>query len=308
MEEDNPKYLTLNSGYKIPQFGLGTFLSKDNLLETVTKAIVEEGYRHIDTAKIYGNEEIIGEAIQAAIKTGKVKREDLFITTKLWNADKAPGNVLSEMKTSLDKLKLDYVDLYLIHWIMGNADPDKGTAIYTPMHVTWPEMENLVHLGLTKSIGVSNFNVQILLDLLSYCKIKPAVNQVELHPYLPQADLVNFCMSKEIMIEAYAPMGAPGNTLNKISDRVLMEEEKIKELSMKYGKTWAQIVLNWGLNRGYVVLAKTVNLSRLKENWDSQGFKMDKEDYEAIDKLDVVDIRFYDPKLWPGQLYAPLFA
>ena len=172
----------LNSGHNIPVIGYGTFLSPD-CKELVKNAILLHGYRHIDTAMLYENEEAIGEALQECFAAG-IKREDLFITTKLWHTDK--NDIEGAMKRSLAKLKLDYVDLYLIHWMRAWVDweSEDWTIKSPPNHVVWAGMEDLVAKGLTKSIGVSNCTMPVLFDLLSCCKIRPAVNQIECHPYL----------------------------------------------------------------------------------------------------------------------------
>ena len=173
---------TMNSGHKIPVIGLGTFLNNQNPKDIVKKAILEYGYRHIDTAKIYANEEQIGEALEECIAAG-VPREELFITTKLWHDDY--NDVEAACRTSLRKLKLEYIDLYLVHWVRPciNWESENWDITSPPHHVTWGRMEALVEAGLVKSIGVSNCVLPQLTDIIAGCKIKPAVNQVEIHPY-----------------------------------------------------------------------------------------------------------------------------
>lgn len=175
-------FVTLNDGRHMPQIGLGTFNASEGDLEHVIKeAVLKYGYRHIDTARIYGNEEAIGRALQECFKEG-IKREDLFIVTKLWQDDKK--DVEGALRTSLKKLQLDYVDLYLIHWTVPIVNYPKAEVQATPNHKVWAEMERMHELGLAKSIGVSNATIAILLDMLTYCKIRPATNQIEIHPYL----------------------------------------------------------------------------------------------------------------------------
>jgi len=212
-------------------------------------AMNEAGYIHIDTASIYKNEEKVGEALKALFASGK-KREDIFVTTKIWHSDHNDAH--AALKTSLTKLGLDYVDLYLVHWpIGGYADPA------CPLHKLWPQMEALVEQGLTKSIGVSNFNVQLLLDLLTYAKIKPVCNQVELHPLNQQDGLLAFHKLKGIVSVAYSPIARP--TPEKPN---LLVHPYLVSLAEKYKKSAAQIILNWGVCRGCVVIPKASSIGR----------------------------------------------
>jgi len=185
---DQP-YVTFSNGNKIPQIGLGTFQSTpEELIPVVRSAILDHGYRHIDTASIYGNEESVGTAVQEAIAQG-VKREDLFITTKLWQADRE--DVEGAVRASLKKLSVDYIDLYLLHWMAPKMVwEDENPIKNTPTHKVWAELERLVDEGLIKNIGVSNCTIPVLIDLLAYARHKPVTNQVELHPYLVQNDFV----------------------------------------------------------------------------------------------------------------------
>ena len=302
------KILTLNSGLKIPQMALGTFMiTGEECKNIIKKAILEEGYRHIDTAKVYNNEEMIGEALKEVLATGNITREELFITTKLWATDKHPGKVLPACKESLRKLQLEYIDLYLIHAPTGEYDRVNKSMIQVPLHVTWPEMEELVHMGIAKSIGVSNFNVQLLLDLFSYAKIPPSVNQVELHPYITQCDLVDWCTKMGMVIEAYAPLGAPAMVESMPHAKYFKDDPLIIQLATKYNRSWGEIVLNWGAHRGYVIVAKTLNPGRLKTNLLAGGFDMEDEEYILISKLNV-NYRVYDTRLREVQCYYPIFA
>lgn len=203
------KFTVFSDGNKIPRSGFGTSKLQGNI-ETLVKEAIKAGYRHIDTARAYLNEEQIGKALKEVISEGIVKREELFITTKIWNTEKE--DVEGALKGSLERLGLDYVDLYLVHWPLGDTDAQTGKVKkQVPLHITWKALEAQVKAGRVKSIGVSNFNVQLLLDLLSYAEIKPACNQVEVHPYLTQEDLVKFCKKNDIEIVAYCPLG--GNAM-----------------------------------------------------------------------------------------------
>jgi len=206
------KFAQLSSGTKIPRVGYGT--SEAQNLDTLLVEAINVGYRHIDTAACYNNEELVGKAITTVLKEGKVKREDLFVTTKVVAE---MNDVAKSLNKSLKDLQVDYVDLFLIHWPVADWDKETQTFKRPPLHVVWKQMEDLVRSGKTKAIGVSNFNVQILVDLLTYAEIKPVCNQVEVHPYLTQEDLISFCKKNDIEITAYSPLGGnfPGGSFGQ---------------------------------------------------------------------------------------------
>ena len=308
MEEDLYKHLELNSGLSIPQLAFGTGYLNEEVSEIIQEAI-RCGYRHIDTGSIYGNESEIGSGIEELISKGEIKREDLFITTKLSNIEKREGEVMRALRNSLERLKMEYVDLYLVHWPMGApSHQHKHKQKNTPLHIIWREMEDLVDKGLTRSIGISNFSVQLILDLMSYARIPPAVNQVEMHPYLSQTDLLAFCCKLGIVVEAYSSLGAPAAPLPNPHVKYLSQDPLINSLALKYEKTWAQIVLNWGLYyRRSVVIAKTKTPLRIKENLHSQDFHLQQEDYQLIDGLNQ-GLRIYDPKYWVEYNNIPIFS
>jgi alcohol dehydrogenase (NADP+) len=280
--ENLNKFITLPSGDKMPRFGLGTYLASSNEdINLFIKSITEVGYRHIDTASYYKNEEEIGKALKKVFATG-IKRSDIFIVTKLWNDDH--GRAEEALKESLKRLDLDFVDLFLIHWPLATkTEGDKVTADRVPISHTWKGMENCVKQGLTRNIGVSNFNFQILNDLLSYAEIPPCCNQIELNPYLSQINFVEWMKTNNIHPVAFAPLGKAYLVDNK-EDQVL-QNDTILHLAQKYKKTPGQILLNWGLARGHVMIPKSANINRVKENFEAQAFEMEKADIEAVNQL-----------------------
>ncbi len=256
-------YQKLNNGVKIPVVGLGVF-RMDNEKEaynSVRKAI-DLGYRHIDTAMIYENEEPVGKAIRESC----VNRKDIFVTTKLWNEDIVKGNSQKALETSLKKLGVDYIDLYLVHW------PIKDRYVSV-----WIEMEKLAATDKVRAVGVSNYMEKHLKEILDLHSLVPAVNQIELHPYLSQKGLVEFCTQHDIKIESWSPLCANKNNL--------LKEQVLIDLGEKYSKTPAQIVLRWNVDRGLIVIPKSSNPIRQAENLDVFDFKLSTEDMEKINNL-----------------------
>ena len=279
-----PKYFE-SQKIKIPSVGLGTAYMTTDISELVYSSI-KDGTRLIDTAAVYGSEEGVGKGVKKAIKEGIIKREDLFITTKLSKYEMT--NPESCIKESLKNLDMDYIDLYLIHWPKFFDYDKKGNKInLVPLHKIWPIMESFVEKGYTKYIGVSNFNVQSLLNLLSFCKIKPLVNEIEFHPYLFQKQLVNFCRREDIILFGYNPLVKGFYCADTAEEnmRNLLGEKIIVDLSKKYNKTVGQIVLNWSISREVIPIPMTSNLHRMKENLGSTEFIMDKNDLQKIDEL-----------------------
>ena len=286
----------------MPLLGLGTWKSLPNEAgQAVEYALTEGGYRHIDCAPIYGNEEEIGESLNSVFEGKVVKREDVFITSKLWDTEHARADVRSACEATLKALQLDYLDLYLIHW--GIAEPKAGhtydtnghlVTLNVPIQETWEAMEELASLGLVKAIGVANFTAPLLLDLFSYAKVKPAVNQIELHPYLQQSRLVDFCQRLDMIVTAYSPLARPG--YEEMSAR-LVDEELVRKIADAYNKTPAQALLRWGVQRNTVVIPKSTHPERIKENIDIFDFELSQAEMDAIATLNR-NQRLVDPYQW----------
>jgi diketogulonate reductase-like aldo/keto reductase len=258
--------LTLNNGVTIPQLGLGVWQAKDGEeVESAVRAALKCGYRLIDTAAVYGNEQGVGKAIAES----GIPREELFITTKVWNADQGYENTLQAFDASLERLGLDYVDLYLIHWPV----PAKDQYVDT-----WKALEQIYKDGRAKSIGVSNFKPHHLDKLLESAEIIPAVNQIELHPNLPQQETREACDKHGIIVESYSPLGG--------SNSHLFDNQTLIDIGAKYDKTPAQVILRWHIQNNFVVIPKSVHAERIEQNFDIFDFELEDNDMAAIATLD----------------------
>jgi len=256
-------FVTLNNGLKMPQLGFGVWQVEDDQATAAVAKAIEVGYTSIDTAMIYQNEVGVGKAIKEA----SVPREELFITTKVWNTDQGYENTLKAFDASLERLGLDYVDLYLIHW---------PTPEYDQYVDTYKALEKLYKDGKVKAIGVCNFEIEHLERLLNECEVVPVLNQIECHPYLAQNELKEFCAKHNIFVEAWSPLDQGGEAL---------QDEVIKSIAAKHNKTTAQVILRWHLQNNTIVIPKSVTPSRIEENFKVFDFELTADDMSAINKL-----------------------
>ncbi|ORX69074.1 Aldo/keto reductase, partial [Linderina pennispora] len=270
--------LTLNTGAKMPIIGFGTWLGKNDILAKVVEEAIRAGYRHIDTAWMYDTEAAVGEGI----RNSGIARSEIFVTTKLWNSFHRPEDVATGLSESLAKLGLDYIDLYLMHGPLCVSEPVAHTDgihesdLQIDVVDTYRAMEKLLETGRVKAIGVSNFSAARLEHLLANTTVVPAVNQVELHPYLPQPKLVEFCQSKGITITGHSPLGS-------IAKFNLREDPVINEIARERGVSAAQVLLAWGVKRGYSVIPKTNCQERLVENFER--IEITDEDFSRINGI-----------------------
>uniref|UniRef100_UPI00358F2AA0 aldo-keto reductase family 1 member A1 isoform X1 n=1 Tax=Myxine glutinosa TaxID=7769 RepID=UPI00358F2AA0 len=270
------KTVLLNSNHEMPVLGLGTWQGKADQVKTAILHAFAVGYRHIDCAYVYGNEDEIGEALQEALGPGKdLKREEIFVTSKLWNCKHHSEDVEGACRKSLAQLKLDYLDLYLIHWpyAFARGDVDFPKTETGEMHYdvvdyreTWRAMEKLVSAGLVRSIGLSNFNARQIDEIVASSTIKPAVLQVECHPYLPQTRLLAHCQEFHIVMTAYSPLGAPNRGWKMDNERVLLLEPKVVAIAQRHSRSVAQVLLRCLMQRDITAIPKSVTASRIEEN------------------------------------------
>jgi len=282
------KIVTLSTGAPLPQIGLGTWQSKPKEVENAVEIAVRNGYRHLDLAHIYQNQNEVGAALKKVIPS-VVKREELFITSKLWNSSHVPSEVPKELEVTLKDLGLDYIDLYLIHWPAAFS-PGKGLYPPNPTNSTQVELDLQTSLADTwkamlalpkskvRAVGVSNFTVEQLKGIIAATGVVPTVNQIEAHPLLPQDDLVAFCKEHNIHLTAYSPLGN-----NTIGLPMLTEHPIVKEVAKKLGATEAQVLVAWGAYRGYSVIPKSVQEGRIISNF--KQVELSKEDYEKISSV-----------------------
>lgn len=263
----------LNNGAKMPIFGLGTWKIKGRAAVKSVKWALDAGYRHIDTAKLYGNEKQIGKAI----KESDVSREDIFLTSKVWDSDQGYDSTLKAFDRSIDRLDTDYLDLYLIHW------PKKPKR-----KETWRALETLLEEGKSRSIGVANYWTHHLQELIDEFEVVPAVNQFELNPFLYRTGLIEFCRKNDIVVEAYSPL-THGEKL---------DHEKIKTIAEHYDKSPAQILIRWCLQHEFIVIPKSSQEEHIMDNADVFDFDINEEDMKELDTLDETFQNLYDTSKW----------
>ncbi|KAI9265345.1 NADP-dependent oxidoreductase domain-containing protein [Helicostylum pulchrum] len=307
--------ITLNTGAQVDIVGLGTWLSQPDEVRKAVKYALQNGYRHLDCAYVYCNEDEVGQGI----KESGVPREEIFITSKLWNTHHRKEYVKSAVKASLKALGVDYLDLYLVHWpvaFTNSGTPEETPTVPTLDYLipkkdgklqidtvdpleTWSAMEELVQEGYVKAIGLSNNNIEKISNILKHCKIKPSMLQVELHPALLQTELVEFCHKHEIGVTAYSPLGN-----NVYGEERVVDDPVIVSIAKKLGKSPAQVCISFAAQRGIVVIPKSVTPSRIKENF--QDFILDQQDFDAIvAALGTRNTRYNDPgtKDWNVKIF-----
>ncbi len=308
------EHVKLASGAKVPSVGLGLWKIDDDAAAEVVQTAIDLGYRHLDAACDYGNEAQGGAGIAAAIAEKKVTRDELWITSKLWNTYHRAEHVMPAVKRTLTDLRLDYLDLYLVHFPIALKyvpidtryppgwfyEPSAAAPVMkadpVPIRETWEAMQELVRAGLVREIGVSNFGVSLIRDLMSYASIPPAMLQIELHPYLTQDKLVRFCRESNIAVTGFSPLGAQSYfSLNMArADEAVIEQAAVKAIGERHRRSPAQVVMRWGVQRGTAIVPKTTRTQRLTENLSLFDFELTKEEMATISGLDR-QRRFNDP-------------
>lgn len=289
------KTLKFSNGDTVYSIGLGTWKAGGKELKKAVKDALYSGYKHIDTATNYENEEIIGEAMAEVFAEGKIFREDVFVTSKLWNDAHGEGQVIPALQNSLKRLKLDYLDLYLIHWPVAfrhgvtfpKSPNDYLSLEEVPLIDTWKQMEQAKNNGLAKHIGVSNFSVKKLKDLISKATIKPEMNQVELHPLLQQDALLAYCKSENIHVTAYSPLGS-GDRIDAMkaeSEPNLMALPEIVEIAKKHNIPASRVLIAWHIQRGCAVIPKSTTKEHIISNFKAAGVSLTEADMETISSL-----------------------
>lgn len=301
------KYIELKSGDKMPALGLGTWKSSKGEVYEAIRTAINLGYRHFDCAHLYANEAEIGDAFNDAFLAKDVKREELFITSKLWNNRHKKDQVIPALKRTLKDLKLDYLDLYLIHWPIVLVDeivfPTKGDQMVSlsvvPLSETWEAMLEAQKQGLSKNVGVSNFSIEAIEGIVAATGEIPSVNQVEMHPFLQQKNMKIYCDKNNIVLTAYCPLGSGDRPENRkaADEPKLFENETILNIASELNITPAQVMLAWAVERNTVVIPKSVNPVRLKENLDAANVNIPDNYMKQLDDLGI-NYRFVKGDFW----------
>lgn len=288
--------VTLNNGHKMPLLIYGTYKVFPDIVPSCLQAALDAGFRHIDTASMYGNEEAIG----SYLKNSAYARDSIFLTTKVWPSQYR--DIRTACEESLQRLQTDYIDLYLLHWPIALKSTGPGIPVYNPspnnfenidrypLHLAWQQMEELVKLGKVRSIGVSNWNVGLLNDMLSYATIPPACNQFETHIFNPKHKLVEFCLRNNVIPLGYRVVFSPPNEPRYTFKGSTNDHPLVKEFAVKYGKSTYQILIRWNLQRKSGVVVKSANPIRIQENWDAQNFTISDQDMEFLNNLEVYGV------------------
>lgn len=301
------KDVELGSGARIPALGLGTWKSDPGEVGAAIEEAVKIGYRHFDCAAIYGNEDEIGDALRKCVVDGLVTREELWITSKLWNDHHAQGEVEEGLRKTLGDLGLDYLDLYLVHWpvahkkgVLGPESADDMIPLEElPLSETWKGMEGVHKAGLARHLGVSNFSIAKLESLMDGARVVPTMNQVELHPYLQQQALVDWCHAHGVRVTAYSPLGSQDRVerLKTPGEPVLLDDPVVGEIAGRTGVTPAQVLIAWALARGTVVIPKSVNPERMRQNFAAGRVALTERDLAQLASVERAR-RYIDGSFW----------
>ena len=291
----------------MPAIGLGTWKMEDGAATAAVKSAIESGYRHLDCAAIYMNQKDVGVGLDESFSGGAVDRADVWVTSKLWCNRHRPDLVESALRETLADLRLDYLDLYMIHWPVAFREdvhrPESGADFISldemPLVDTWKALEACVDAGLCKNIGVCNFSIKKLQTILDDCRIKPTANQVESHPYLPQNDLFEFCRANSIQPVGYSPLGSGDRPERLVveNDPNLFDETIFKDIASEHQLTPAQVILSWAVNRSVAVIPKSANPGRQAENLVAASVELTAEEMSAIDSI-ATKHRYFHGRFW----------